>query len=96
MFNQSNYAKVFDRSGLTKAELASLYGVSRQTVYDWYTGASVPTQKALAQREEVYTKGLLAAIKQGVLPVRGVTDNAIRKSRVASMARQLYALAKPI
>lgn len=95
MFKRTSFAEVFEHSGLTKAELASLYGVSRQTIYDWYTGASSPSQCALVAREELYTRGLLAAIKQGVLPIREVKDARVRKARVLAMAQALHALAKP-
>lgn len=94
MFNHTKFTTVFERSGLTKAELATLYGVSRQTIYDWYTGASAPAQKALVIREELYTSGLASAIDRGVLPVR-VKDAKLRKERVLAMAQALHALTKP-
>lgn len=94
MFDQTKFKTVFDKSGLTKSELASLYGVSRQTIYDWYTGASAPTQKALAAREELYTRGLAIAVEKGVLPIRA-HDQKIRKDRVLAMAKSLHNLAAP-
>lgn len=94
MFDQKKFSKVFKDSGLTKAELASLYGVSRQTIYDWHTGASAPSQKALVVREDMYTKGLLAAIERGVLPVKAKEPKQ-RKERVLAMAQALHALTKP-
>ena len=94
MFNQAKFKRVFKESGLTKSELASLYGVSRQTVYDWHTGASAPTQKALATRESLYTSGLASAIDRGVLPIR-VKDAKLRKERVLAMAQRLHELTKP-
>ena len=94
MFNREKFVVVFSQSGLTKSELASLYGVSRQTIYDWYTGASAPTQKALATREELYTNGLASAIDRGVLPIR-VKDAKLREQRVLAMAQALHALTKP-
>ena len=95
MFNRDNFKKVFERCGLTKSELASLYGVSRQTVYDWYKGAGSPTQRTLVAREQLYTKGLLAALDRGVLPISGIKDPKIRKERILAMAQALHALAKP-
>lgn len=94
VFNQAKFNRVFEGSGLTKSELASLYGVSRQTIYDWYTGESAPTQKALAVRESLYTSGLASAIDRGVLPIR-TRDAKLRKERVLAMAQALHTLTKP-
>lgn len=94
MFSHEKFKRVFKDSGLTKSELASLYGVSRQTIYDWRDGAGTPTQKALALRAEMYTDGLVAALDRGVLPIR-VKDAKLRKERVLSMAQALHALTKP-
>lgn len=94
MFNQAKFNRVFKESGLTKSELASLYGVSRQTVYSWYKGDATPTQKALAVRESLYTSGLASAIDRGVLPIR-TRDAKLRKERVLAMAQALHALTKP-
>lgn len=95
MFNRNDFKKVFEGSGLTKAELASLYGVSRQTCYDWYKGDGTPTQRTLVAREQLYTKGLLAALNRGVLPIANVKDPKIRKERILAMAQMLYASAAP-
>lgn len=94
MFDQKKFARVFEESGLTKSELASLYSVTRQTIYDWYGGKSEPTQTHTRQREELYTKGLLAAIERGVLPVKAKEPKQ-RKERVLAMAQALHALTKP-
>lgn len=93
MFDQKAFARVFDRSGLTKTELATLYGVSRQTIYDWYAGDSAPAQKALAERAQLYTRGLTAALDRGLLPLPKA--KAQRKERLLKMAQALYDLAKP-
>lgn len=94
MFSHEKFKRVFKESGLTKSELASLYGVSRQTIYDWHDGDGAPTQKALAVRAELYTNGLAAALDHGVLPIR-VKDAKLRKERVLAMAQALHALTKP-
>lgn len=94
MFDRAKFQKVFKYSGLTKDELASLYGVTRQSIYDWL-GPSVPTQKTLIAKEQAVTTGLLAAIERGVLPMRGVTDKKIRAERIRIMAQQLHVLAQP-
>lgn len=94
MFDHTKFRRVFEASGLRKAELAKLYGVSRQTIYDWYTGASAPAQKALVEREVLYTKGLLAAVDRGVLPLKE-KDVKIRSHRILAMARSLHALTAP-
>lgn len=93
MFDRAKFNRVFSTSGLTKSELASLYGVTRQTIYDW-SSDSGPTQKTLVVREELYTNGLLRAIDLGVLPIRA-QDIKQRKERVLAMAQALHALTKP-
>ena len=61
MFNHESFARVFDDSGLTKTEIADIYGVSRQTVYAWYSGSSAPLQRTVVAREQLYTRALLTA-----------------------------------
>jgi uncharacterized protein YjcR len=93
MFDRKNFTRVFDDSGMTKAELAKLYGVSRQTIYAWKDGHSTPVQKTVAEREQLYTRGLLAAMNKGLLPLP--KQPAQRKERLLKMAQALHDLAKP-
>lgn len=95
MFNQAKFKRVFKESGLTKSELASLYGVSRQTVYSWYKGDATPTQKTLAAREEMYSRALVAAIERGVLPLRDKNGTTARANKIQSMVQTLYVAAAP-
>jgi DNA-binding XRE family transcriptional regulator len=95
VFNRENFKRVIKNSGLTKSELAGLYGVTRQTIYDWYEGPGAPTQKALAEREASYTSALLVAISKGVLPMKVERDRLARAARVHSMAKALHALISP-
>ena len=93
MFDRKNFTRVFDDSGLTKQEMADLYGVSRQTIYDWKDGHSSPAQKTVAERERHYTRGLLAAMDKRLLPLP--KQPAQRKERLLKMAQALHDLTKP-
>lgn len=95
MFNHARFKAVFEDSGLTKSELAELYGVSRQTIYDWYTQDSAPAQKTLVAKENAYTTGLFNALSKGVLPIRTGRDSKLRKERIQAMAKALHALTTP-
>lgn len=95
MFDRKNFRKVFTGSGLTKSELAGLYGVTRQTIYDWYRGPSVPKQHAVVHREAAYTPAILRAIDHGILPLRPTPDKEQRAERVRSMAKALHSLIAP-
>ena len=64
MFNHEAFARVFDDSGLTKTEIADIYGVSRQTVYAWYSGSSAPLQRTVVAKEQLYTRALITALGQ--------------------------------
>lgn len=93
MFDTTKFRRVMLESGLTKIELAGLYGVSRQTLYTWRTEG--PKQPTLALRAEKYTDGLLAAMERGLLPFAASTTAAQRASMLAKMAVQLHKLTSP-
>ena len=93
MFNRENFAKVFDDSGLTKAELGDIYGVSRQTIYAWYSGNSAPLQRTVVAREQLYTRALLGALDKRLLPLP--KNPPQRKDRLLKMKQALHDLAKP-
>lgn len=89
------FKRVFDESGLTKTELASLYQVSRQTLYDWYKERSEPNQTGLVVRFDVFTEALIKVIDKGVLPMQRQIPTDLRKQRLLSMARSLHKLITP-
>jgi transposase-like protein len=93
MFDTTKFRKVMDESGLTKAELAKLYGVSRQSLYAWRDTA--PRQHTLAERAEKYTAGLLAGMARGLLPFSAGLTVQKRAALLASMAKHLHQLTAP-
>lgn len=94
MFDRVAFKRVFDDSGLTKSELAYLYGVSRQTLYGW-AGDSAPQQKTLVDRAAHYTVALTAAMDKKLLPFPRSTSVAVRKERLLKMAQGLHKLTAP-
>jgi DNA-binding XRE family transcriptional regulator len=93
MFNRESFARVFDDSGLTKTEIADIYGVSRQTVYAWYSGDSAPLQRTVVAREQLYTRALITALDKRLLPLP--RNPVQRKERLLKMRQALHDLAKP-
>lgn len=84
--------RVVAGSGLTKKELAILYGTSRQTIHAWYLGTSPPREGSLLARQaEVITQALLNSIEKGLLPFPAMAKEA-RKARIARMAQTLQGL----
>jgi hypothetical protein len=81
------------RSGLTKRELSTLYGVSRQTLYIWED--SPPGQKTLAERAEKYTDGLVAALDKNLLPFSSNMSPERRAEFLLTMAKRLHTLTAP-
>jgi hypothetical protein len=93
MFDRIKFRRVMNKSGLTKRELAGLYGVTRQTLYTWLEHG--PQQALLVERAERYTAGLLAGIDKNLLPFPGSLSPDQRKERLAKIARHLYTLTAP-
>lgn len=92
-FNTPQFKRVMDDSGLTKAEMSKLYGVSRQTLYTWRTDP--PKQRVIAERAEVYTTGLIAAMDKNLLPFPASLTREQRGERLVKMAQALHRLAAP-
>lgn len=88
------FKDVTERCGLTKSELAFVYGVTRQTIYNWMKGGS-PTQNHIARLAEWYTKGLRAAIDRGVLPLPASLSKQARDERLRLVKAKLYEGTKP-
>lgn len=92
-FDCNKFTRVMDKAGLTKHELADLYGVSRQTLYIWRE--KPPAQKTLAERAEKYTDGLYSALTRGLLPLSSDTPRERRAEMLRSMAKRLHTLTAP-
>lgn len=94
MFNRNAFVDVCERSGFTMNELASIYGTTRQTVYDWRT-KSEPTQLALAAREAATTKALIRAIQSKLLPFPRTLAKVTRQSRIDTIVKEVMESLKP-
>ena len=84
-------ARLAADSGLTRIELAALYGVSRQTIHTWLTGPPPRAGSFTARMAEVITKGLVAALDRRILPLGSMSREA-RGLRIAKMAVTLQSL----
>lgn len=93
--NHAQFRRVFEQAGLTKSELAYIYQVSRQTLYNWYRDGVAPTQGGLAERADNYTTALVRAVEARVLPMPPNLDRPVRKKRLLDIATQLHKLATP-
>lgn len=91
MLSPEGFRAVVTQSGLSKYELAKLYGVARQTIYDWAAGSMPKTGSLLARMADAVTVSLRASITKGVLPMAPV-DRAIRQRRIDAMRKTLEKL----
>ena len=85
----SGFTSVLKGAGLTRSELATLYGVSRQTIHAWIGGTA--PRGYTARMESVITAALLSAIERKVLPFAAVSRE-VRAARIARMAKTLQSL----
>lgn len=91
MLEQANFDRVRTTSGLTKVDLAALYGVSRQTIHYWIT-KGLPREGSFTDRmAEAITQAILNAVAKGILPLPAM-DKTARAARIASMAKTLQNL----
>lgn len=91
MFPFDQFKRVVTGSGLSKTELSKVYGVSRQTIYGWLDGTPPKPGSYTERMAVVITRGVLAAIQRGALPMQAVAAGE-RKRRVRKMASALQAL----
>lgn len=89
--NPETLNKVLTDSGLTRVELATLYGVSRQTVHTWLTAAPPREGSYTARMATVITTALLTALGQKLLPFPAMSKEH-RAARIARMAKTLQSL----
>ena len=86
-----SFQRVLATAGLTKVELAQLYGVSRQTVHYWNKVGPPREGGHTARMAEVVTAALLNAVDRKILPLGAMAKEA-RRSRIASMSKTLQNL----
>lgn len=86
-----DFARVLAESGLSKIDLAELYGVSRQTIHGWAFVGPPRANSLLARQAEVITAALLVAVDRGLLPLEAMDKDA-RRERVNKMAARLQGL----
>lgn len=85
------FARVVAETGLTKVELAALYGVSRQAIWEWGNGGEPREGSILARMATVITSALLTAVKTRKLPL-GAMDKTTRRRVIANLATSLQNL----
>ena len=86
-----NFQRVLEGAGLTKVELALLYGVSRQTIHTWAEGGRPRVGSYTERMASVITAALVRAIDKRVLPLGGI-DRPARMAHIASMSKSLQSL----
>ena len=85
------FKRVLRDSGLNKSELATLFGVSRQTIHTWSNGGEPREGSYTARMQSSITAALCAALDKRILPLSAM-ERERRVARVESMARQLQNL----
>lgn len=86
-----NFRQVSEHSGLTRTELATLYGVSRQTIHYWRVKGPPRESTYTARMFTVITQALVTALKRKLLPLPAL-DKRVRAGKIAAMAKTLQAL----
>lgn len=90
MVSPADFIRILTESKLTRSELASLYGVTRQTIHYWAT-VSLPTGSITGRMAEVITRALVNAIERKILPLGGMAREA-RKVKISGMSKTLQNL----
>ena len=85
------FQRVLDAAGLTKIELAALYGVSRQTVHTWASGGEPRPGSYTARMATVITRALEGALDRRMLPF-GPMEREARAARIKKMSATLQSL----
>lgn len=94
-FNLIGFREVCTRSGFTKKELAGIYGVTRQTIYDWGREKYAPTQLSLAESVGKTTEALLKALEKKIIPFPPKLQPETRKARIVAIRRTILDMLKP-
>ncbi len=92
-FDIQKFRVVCDKSGLTKTEIATIAGTTRQTVYNWYAGHE-PKQQVLAQRAAAATVVLytLLTAQRPVLPFPATLSPQTRKQKIDTVISKVVSL----
>ena len=88
------FPRVVAESGLTKAELAQLYGVSRRTIYCWLGDSPAREGSLLARQAAAITTAIMDLIASKRLSL-GVMTKQLRRLGIARLAAVLQDL-KPV
>ena len=86
------FRRVAKDAGLTKVELALIYGVSRQTLHYWLHEGPPRAGTYLWRMAKVITAALIIALDKGLLPLSGSLSKEKRAARVASIAKTSQSL----
>lgn len=84
--------QVRERSGLSREELAQIYGVTRQTMHYWRVRGAPKYDTHAGRRIELVSAALIKAIGQGLLPLPPTLAKPQRKARIAAMAKRCQGL----
>lgn len=77
--------KLIKAAGLTKADVARVYGVSRQTVHNWFDGNNV---HALIETKVVkITAAVKKAVDAEALPIELPKDVTARSEKLATIIK---------
>lgn len=90
VFDRAGFKQVVDKSGLNKTELATVYGTTRQTIYNWLAGGE-PNNEVLIRTFNRVTTGILKAFAKKLLPFGVGLSREERSKRVATMVATLHA-----
>jgi len=93
MFDRESFTKVLAESGLRKGELAAIFEVSRQHLYNIAHGATPPSK--LHNRLNLYCRAILKLLQLGALPLPNNIKGPQRQEAVTRLVQKLYDLARP-
>lgn len=86
-----SFERVIKETGLSRLELAKIYGVSRQTIHQWTVGAGPRPGSYTARMAIVITTALLIAVEHRILPLLPL-DKQVRRRRVATMVSRMQGI----
>lgn len=92
--DSAQFKRVYKRTMLSKAELALLYGVTRQTIYNWINGGE-PTQGFVLKHAEEMTRILNAMLDKQLLPFSKALTKERRIERLKKVLTQVHRIAIP-
>ena len=88
----TNFDQLCSQTGLTRGEMAQLFGVSRQTVYNWMKNG--PSHyRNLNALVQYGVQALQLAVEAKILPFDRSLDKRERSRRVAVMQEKLKSTA---